>query len=109
MSDRPSSTLKQIERLIELAKANHKGFLLYRLTPDQRIIWDAHRAAIARIVDGPGNCFEDYLNGNNPFAGIELDDEVAEVLGINAEPIGIPIDATDDEASQIYQEYLDDL
>lgn len=94
-----NSTLKQLDKLLAKARAKHRGLPFYKLNDDQR-----HR--YNQWVNSQSADYEAYLAGTLPEQEA-MPFDVAKVLGLDKGPTTIPADATEQDASQIYQEYLD--
>lgn len=94
-----SATLKRLDKLLAKARAQHRGLPLYKLSGNQR----------RRYEDWQARQPKDYqaiLAGTSPEQE-PLDRDIAEALGLDGEPPGIPTDATEQEAYEIYQDYLE--
>lgn len=94
-----STTLKRLDKLLAKARAVHRGLPLYKLSDQQRRRYD-------QWVNAQSADYEAYLNGTLPEQE-PIPFDIAKVLSLDRGPTTIPADATEQEASQIYQEFFE--
>lgn len=93
------TALERLEKLIAAAERQHRGLPLYKLNDQQRRSYNAWQA-------GQSADYAAYLAGTLPEQE-PLDGDIARALGLDRDPITIPAITSEQEASQIYQGYLD--